>query len=108
MRIFSLKNNYFQVYFKCNGRRCNGSPLSDFYDPQTGVRILEAECNVTKNQVYDFFGKDRYRCECIAWSGQGKIKSQPAYVEVVCKYTFLYIWKKKYIMCFLLKIFVEN
>lgn len=83
--------NFFllKVYFKCNGVR--RSPLSgvhqyEFVEPQTGVRNVEASVNITRNEVEEFFGKNKFRCECIAWSSSGQIKSQSAIVDVACKF----------------------
>jgi leucine-rich repeat transmembrane protein FLRT len=59
----------------------------DFVDPQTGVRNVEASINITRNEVEEYFGKDKFKCECIAWSSRGQVRSQPAAVDVACKYT---------------------
>lgn len=51
----------------------------------------EVTATISKDLVYEFFGKGPFKCECHAWSPRGKAKSQPATVEVACKYTeFLY------------------
>lgn len=85
-----------KMYFKCNGARNVDTPQSEFVDPQTGVRIVEAEINVTRDMVEEFFGKEKFKCECYAWSGRGSIKSQPATVEVACKFLFfLFLIKKR-------------
>lgn len=73
------------IYFKCNGAKKVDTTENWFVDPQSGVRIFEAEVNVTRDMVEEFFGKDKFKCECHAWSGRGSIKSQPATVEVACK-----------------------
>ena len=83
-----LKNKFlFQIYFKCNNVR--KTPLTDqhfeFVDPQTGVRYVEANITITRNEVDEFFEKDKFRCVCIAWSSSGQVESQPAIVEVACK-----------------------
>lgn len=78
-----------KVYFKCNGARKVETVENWFVDPQTGVRIVEADTNVTRDMVEEFFGKEKFKCECYAWNGRGNIKSQPATVEVACKSTFL-------------------
>ncbi|XP_022901369.2 netrin receptor UNC5C isoform X2 [Onthophagus taurus] len=71
-----------QVYFKCNGERLETIPMS-FVDPQSGVRIVEAEINVTRDMVEEYFGKDKFKCECHAYNGaRGTSKSQPATIEV--------------------------
>ncbi|KAL4704013.1 hypothetical protein ACJJTC_018053 [Scirpophaga incertulas] len=77
--------NALQVYFKCNDVRSVSSTQFEFVDPQSGVRIVEAECNVTRNQVEEYFGEDRFTCTCYAWSSRGDIRSQPAVVELACK-----------------------
>ncbi|XP_076269699.1 netrin receptor UNC5C-like isoform X3 [Rhynchophorus ferrugineus] len=71
-----------RVYFKCNGVKNVETKEFEFVDPQNGVRIMEAETNVTRDMVEEFFGKEKFKCECYAWNGKGTIKSQPATVEV--------------------------
>ncbi|XP_020279766.1 netrin receptor UNC5C-like [Pseudomyrmex gracilis] len=71
-----------QVYFLCNGDRAGRSQQQDFVDPRTGTRVVEVELNVTRNEVDEYFGKERFKCECVAWSGPGQIRGQPATVEV--------------------------
>lgn len=77
--------NALQVYFMCNGVRSVASTQFEFVDPQTGVRIVEAECNVTRDQLEEYFGEDGFTCTCNAWSSRGNIHSQPAVVELACK-----------------------
>lgn len=74
-----------QVYFRCNDERAERSQHQDFVDPRTGTRVVEVELNVTRNEVEEYFGKERFKCECVAWSGPGQIRGQPATVEVACK-----------------------
>ncbi|XP_066586154.1 netrin receptor UNC5A-like [Prorops nasuta] len=71
-----------QVYFRCNGERAERSQHQDFVDPRTGTRVVEVELNVTRNEVEEYFGRERFKCECVAWSGPGQIRGQPATVEV--------------------------
>ncbi|XP_046418295.1 netrin receptor UNC5B-a isoform X3 [Neodiprion lecontei] len=71
-----------EIYFLCNGERAVGARPSDFVDPQTGTRIVEVELDVTRNQVEEYFGQDKFKCECVAWSGSGQITSQPASLDV--------------------------
>ncbi|XP_076684957.1 netrin receptor UNC5B isoform X2 [Andrena cerasifolii] len=71
-----------QVYFRCNGERTERSQHQDFVDPRTGTRVVEVELNVTRNEVEEYFGRERFKCECVAWSGPGQIRGQPATVEV--------------------------
>lgn len=86
-----------QIYFKCNGAKKMEAVELAIVDPQTGVRFVEAETNVTRDMVEEFFGREKFKCECHAWSGRGNIKSQPATVEVACKYLLLinYIYFSK-------------
>lgn len=75
-----------QLYFRCNGHRAEESHQTDFVDPHTGTRIVDCELNITRDHIEEYFGKDKFKCECIAWSGSGSIKSQPAHVDVACVY----------------------
>lgn len=75
-----------QIYFRCNDARAEDSQQQDFVDPHTGTRIVDCELNVTRDHIEEYFGRDKFKCECIAWSGSGQIKSQPATVDVACKY----------------------
>lgn len=82
-----------EVYFKCNGERQKTSsgephPHQEFVDPQTGVRNVEAAINITRDDVEEYFGKDKFKCECVAWSSRGQIRSQPAVVDVACELSF--------------------
>ncbi|XP_011504193.1 PREDICTED: netrin receptor UNC5C [Ceratosolen solmsi marchali] len=71
-----------QVYFRCNGQRIKDHFQQDFVDPHTGTRIIESELNITRNQIEEYFSKDKFKCECIAWSGSGQINSQSATIDV--------------------------
>ncbi|XP_076544789.1 netrin receptor UNC5C isoform X4 [Osmia lignaria lignaria] len=71
-----------QIYFRCNDARAEESQQQDFVDPQTGTRIVDCELNVTRDHIEEYFGRDKFKCECVAWSGSGQIKSQPATVDV--------------------------
>ncbi|XP_015835944.1 netrin receptor UNC5C isoform X2 [Tribolium castaneum] len=71
-----------KLYFKCNGAKNVETSKFEFVDPQNGVRIMEAETNVSRDMVEEFFGKDKFKCECYAWSGRGSIKSQSATIDV--------------------------
>lgn len=83
------------VFFKCNGVKNIETQQFDFVDPQTGVRIIEAEANVTRDMVEEFFAQEKFKCECYAWNGRGEIKSQPASVEVACEYQNLFVSYKR-------------
>lgn len=73
--------NALQLYFKCNDVRVHSETLSEFVDPQTGVRNMEIEYNVTREQLVEYFG-DEFVCECYAWSSRSNIKSRPAVVQL--------------------------
>ncbi|CAK1604592.1 unnamed protein product [Parnassius mnemosyne] len=79
--------NALQVYFKCNDVRVDKTVQLEHVDPQNGVRVVEAELNVTKNELDEYFG-GRYSCECYAWNSRGRIRSQANYIE------FAYIKKQ--------------
>ncbi|XP_063532662.1 netrin receptor UNC5C-like [Cydia strobilella] len=73
--------NALEVYFKCNGEKTHALNFA-FVDPQTGVRIIEGEYNVTREHVEEYFGSEKYQCSCFAWTSRGHIRSQPATVEL--------------------------
>lgn len=95
---YALKNNpatlqckamhALQLNFKCNGLKNSSANANtfDFVDPQTGIRNLEAIINITRDEVEAYFHKDGMKCECVAMSSRGQIKSRPATVVVACKY----------------------
>lgn len=60
-------------------------------DPQNGVRVVEAELNVTRNEIDEYFAGGKYSCECYAWNSKGRIRSQAIYIEYACKYGSFYI-----------------
>ncbi|KAL3281278.1 hypothetical protein HHI36_004491 [Cryptolaemus montrouzieri] len=80
--------NALRAFFKCNGAKNVESTQSEFVHPQTGVRIIEAEINITRDMVEEFFGNEKFKCECHAWSGSGSIKSHSAIVDVACAITW--------------------
>ncbi|XP_028026409.1 netrin receptor UNC5C [Bombyx mandarina] len=73
--------NALEVYFKCNGIKTQGANF-EFVDPQTGVRIIEGEQSVTRENIEEYFGGDKYQCSCFAWTSRGQIRSQPATIEI--------------------------
>lgn len=83
-----------QLTFKCSGSsKPPPSAHESHVDPHTGVHLQEVTATISKDLVYEFFGKGPFICECHAWSPRGKAKSQPATVEVACKlllYLYLY------------------
>lgn len=82
------------VYFRCNGDRVEDTMapvVTDFVDPQTGVRNVEVMVNITRNHVEEYFGKHNYQCQCVAWTSRGEIVSRPANVIVACEYNRLFL-----------------
>ncbi|KAH9629186.1 hypothetical protein HF086_009576 [Spodoptera exigua] len=63
--------NALKVFFKCNGIQTQALNF-EFVDPQTGVRIIEGECKVTRENVEEYFGSDKYQCTCFAWTSHIK------------------------------------
>ncbi|VVC94204.1 netrin receptor unc-5-like [Leptidea sinapis] len=72
--------NALQVFFKCNDNRIEKTIQLEHVDPQNGVRVVEAELNVTRNEIEEYFG-GKYSCQCYAWNSKGKIRSQDVYIE---------------------------
>lgn len=77
--------NALQVFFRCNDVRTEKTIQLEHVDPQNGVRVVEAELNVTRTELDEYFG-GRYSCECYAWNSRGKIRSQAIYIEFACEY----------------------
>lgn len=73
--------NALEIYFKCNGIKTQAANF-EFVDPQTGVRIIEAEHKVNRENVEEYFGTEKYQCSCFAWTSRGHIRSQPATIEL--------------------------
>ncbi|XP_049839247.1 netrin receptor UNC5C [Schistocerca gregaria] len=75
--------NALTLHFRCtDGARRNPTRQSEHVDPQSGVRVVEASLDVSREDVEEFFGRDKLKCECVAWSSRGQAKSQPAAVDV--------------------------
>lgn len=91
----------FQVYFKCNGVKTHALNF-EFVDPHTGVRIIEGEYNVTRELVDEYFGNDKFQCSCFAWTSRGQIRSQVAFIEIACKWSF--IIRFQLVICILIPI----
>lgn len=78
----------FQLTFKCSGSsQPPPSSLDSHVDPHTGVQLQEVTATISKDLVYEYFGKSPFKCECHAWSPRGKAKSQAATIEVACKFS---------------------
>lgn len=75
-----------QLTFKCSGSSTPPpSSIDSHVDPHTGVQLQEVTATISKDLVFEYFGKTPFKCECHAWSPRGKAKSQSATVEVACK-----------------------
>lgn len=84
--LYCKAANSLEIYFKCNGDRSIETHQESIVEPQSGMRVTEAEINVTRDKVEEYFGKDKFKCECYASNGaRGTSKSQPATIEVACK-----------------------
>lgn len=77
----------FQLTFKCSGSsHPPPSTLDSHVDPHTGVQLQEVTATISKDLVFEYFGKTPFKCDCHAWSPRGKAKSQSATIEVACKF----------------------
>jgi len=78
---------FFIVRFKCSGGAMSDSIERSLEDPSAGVRLMEAEVSVSREQVEEYFGHDGYSCYCTAWDNRGlKSVSDSALVTVACEY----------------------
>lgn len=83
---FFLFFSIFQLTFKCSGSsHPPPSTLDSHVDPHTGVSLQEVTATISKDLVYEYFGKSPFKCDCHAWSPRGRAKSQSATIEVACK-----------------------
>ena len=78
------------MFFKCNDVRSDKTLQLEHVDPHNGVRVVEAELNVTRNEL-DGANK-KYSCECYAWNSKGRIRSQGVLIEFACEYKVLMIY----------------
>lgn len=86
--------NALQVFFKCNDVRTDKTVQFEHVDPMNGVRVVEAELNVTRNELDEYFGR-KYSCECYAWNSRGRIRSQAIYIQFACEYIFAMYWSAR-------------
>lgn len=86
--IFFFLFLQFQLSFKCSGSSHSPpSTLDSHVDPHTGVQLQEVTATISKDLVFEYFGKSPFKCDCHAWSPRGKAKSQSATIEVACKWS---------------------
>ncbi|XP_062546634.1 netrin receptor unc-5-like [Armigeres subalbatus] len=75
--------NALQVHFKCSGSNKPPPSVEESHvDPHSGVHYQEVTATVSRDLVYEYFGKPPFKCECHAWSPRGKTISQPASIVV--------------------------
>ncbi|KAL1377818.1 hypothetical protein pipiens_015994, partial [Culex pipiens pipiens] len=73
------------VHFKCSGSNKPPPSVEESHvDPHSGVHFQEVTATVSRDLVYEYFGKPPFKCECHAWSPRGKTVSQPASIVVAC------------------------
>ena len=94
--FFSIKILiYQQVFFRCSGS--NSPPPStgeSHVDPHSGVHFQEVTATISRDLIFEYFGKPPFKCECHAWSPRGKVKSQAAAITLSCKYILSVIFIK--------------
>ncbi|XP_058056341.1 netrin receptor unc-5-like [Anopheles bellator] len=75
--------NTLQIHFKCSGSIKPPPSFEESHvDPHSGVHFQEVTAIISRDLVYEYFGKQPFRCECHAWSPRGKAVSQPASIMV--------------------------
>ncbi|XP_052896808.1 netrin receptor unc-5-like [Anopheles moucheti] len=75
--------NTLQIHFKCSGSiKPPPSTEESHVDPHSGVHFQEVTATISRDLVYEYFGKLPFKCECHAWSPRGKAVSQPASIIV--------------------------
>uniref|UniRef100_A0A182YT19 Netrin receptor UNC5A-D-like N-terminal domain-containing protein n=1 Tax=Anopheles stephensi TaxID=30069 RepID=A0A182YT19_ANOST len=80
------------IHFKCSGSIKPPPSIEESHvDPHSGVHFQEVTATISRDLVYEYFGKLPFKCECHAWSPRGKAVSQPASIIVACKYS----WEKR-------------
>ncbi|XP_055600862.1 netrin receptor unc-5-like [Uranotaenia lowii] len=73
----------FQLSFKCSGGHKPALTAQETHvDPHTGVQLQEATTEITRELVDEFFGRGPYKCDCLARSSRGLVRSQPATIQV--------------------------
>ncbi|XP_035915118.1 netrin receptor unc-5-like [Anopheles stephensi] len=75
--------NTLQIHFKCSGSIKPPPSIEESHvDPHSGVHFQEVTATISRDLVYEYFGKLPFKCECHAWSPRGKAVSQPASIIV--------------------------
>ncbi|XP_037956658.1 netrin receptor unc-5 isoform X2 [Teleopsis dalmanni] len=72
-----------QVHFKCSGSSQPPPSVHEKHvDPHTGVHLEEVTATIGRDLVDEFFGKGPFKCDCLAWSSRGVLKSQTATITI--------------------------
>ncbi|XP_050076760.1 netrin receptor unc-5-like [Anopheles maculipalpis] len=75
--------NTLQIHFKCSGSIKPPPSIEESHvDPHSGVHFQEVTATISRDLVYEYFGKLPFKCECHAWAPRGKAVSQPASIIV--------------------------
>uniref|UniRef100_A0AAG5CV29 Netrin receptor UNC5A-D-like N-terminal domain-containing protein n=1 Tax=Anopheles atroparvus TaxID=41427 RepID=A0AAG5CV29_ANOAO len=75
--------NTLQIHFKCSGSIKPPPSIEESHvDPHSGVHFQEVTATISRDLVFEYFGKQPFKCECHAWSPRGKAVSQPASIVV--------------------------
>ena len=72
------------VYFTCDGEKMKSVNETDGVDVATKSKYKEITISIRKSQVLDTL--QEFSCRCRASSAQGEVESDPALVEIACKY----------------------
>ena len=73
-----------KVYFTCDNEILKSSTEKDGVDAKSKCKYKEITIDIKRSQVLDILGE--YSCVCHASSAQGEVESQPAIVDIACKY----------------------
>ena len=72
------------VYFTCDGEKIKSFNETDGMDVVTKSKYKEVTISIRKSQVLDTL--QEFSCRCHASSAQGDVESEPALVEIACKF----------------------
>jgi len=76
--------NADKAYFVCNGEAMAASPKHKEVTSSDGDLVTrELSFKVSRDDVEEFFGK--FRCRCDAWSSAGRTQSKSVVVETACE-----------------------
>ncbi len=83
-----------KAYFVCNGEAMAASPNHRERDQvdRLGLAVKSLSMEVGRNDVEEFFG--RFRCRCDAWSKRGRVSSRNVTVQTACELFSLFCGKR--------------